>query len=101
MRQVLPNRRSCQTVDLVFRNHRIVLTTGHFPDGRLGEVFLNIGKSGNDLDAIARDSAIVLSLAIQHGVAIETVAHAMSKDARGQALSILGAIALELTGHSS
>ena len=55
MRQVLPSRRSCQTFDLVFRNHRITLATGHFPDGRLGEVFLNIGKSGNDLDTIARD----------------------------------------------
>jgi hypothetical protein len=100
MRQVLPSRRSCHTFDLVFRNHRITLTTGHFPDGRLGEVFLNIGKSGNDLDAIARDSAIVLSLAIQHGVAIETVAHVMSKDTRGHALSILGAIAFELTGQT-
>jgi hypothetical protein len=101
MRDLLPQRRPCRTFDLVFRNHRITLATGHFPDGRIGEVFLNIGKSGNDLDAIARDSAILLSLAIQHGVTLETVAHAISKDARGNALSILGAIALELAGKSS
>ena len=38
-------------------------------DGALGEVFINSRKTGGDVEAIARDAAVLLSLALQHGVA--------------------------------
>jgi hypothetical protein len=39
---------------------------------------------------------ITLSLALQHGVAIETIRHAVLRDARGEPLSLIGAVDDEL-----
>ena len=41
---------------------------------------------------IARDAAVLLSLALQHGTSIESIKHAVTRDSSGAAASILGAI---------
>jgi hypothetical protein len=43
------------------------------------------------VDTNARDSAIVLSFALQHGADIESIRKALSRDSRGRALGPLGA----------
>ena len=67
MRRVLPQRRSAETFDLVFRNQPVTITAGFYPDGSLGEVFIDSAKSGADLQNIAHDAAVVISLALHHG----------------------------------
>jgi hypothetical protein len=47
------------------------------------------------VDTNARDSAIVLSFALQHGADIESIRKALCRDGRGRALGPLGA-ALDL-----
>jgi hypothetical protein len=47
------------------------------PDGRIGELFLDGGKV-DALSEMARESAIVVSLALQSGCSIETLRHALS-----------------------
>ena len=91
-RRLLPERRRAETFALTACNQTITITTGFYADGRLGEVFIGIGKSGTDLASVARDAGVLLSLALQHGVDVATVAHAITRDSSGAAASILGAI---------
>lgn len=92
MRQVLPQRRAAETFDLRFWNQNFTITIGRYPDGAVGEVFIDGGKTGQDLQSTARDAAVVLSLAMQHGTPIETIRHAVTRSGAGEAASILGAV---------
>jgi ribonucleoside-diphosphate reductase alpha chain len=92
MRRTLPQRRTAETFDLVFRNQPVTIAAGFFPDGSLGEMFINIGKSGADLTHIAHDAAVVISLALQHGVPIEAIRHAITRNSDGSPASILGTV---------
>jgi hypothetical protein len=50
---------------------------GRFEDGRIAEIFINGAKVGSAAEANAQDSAIVASLALQHGCPLETIRHAL------------------------
>jgi hypothetical protein len=80
------------TFDLRFWNQPFTVTVGFYPDGTLGEVLIDGGKTGQDIQSTARDAAVVLSIALQHGIPIETIRHAVTRDGSGAAASILGAI---------
>lgn len=84
MREVLPQRRMSETLEFDCRQTKYTATLGYYPDGRLGEVFLNAGKSGTDVDIATRDSAIAVSLALQHGCPIEIMAPAFLRTAEGE-----------------
>jgi hypothetical protein len=90
-RRILSQRRACETFTLRFWNQNFTITIGRFPDGVIGEVFIDGGKSGQDVQSTARDAAVVLSLALQHGTPIETIRHAVTRNGSGEAASILGA----------
>jgi hypothetical protein len=92
MRDILPQRRAAETFSMRFWNQNFTVTVGNFPDGRPSEVFVDAGKAGQDLQATARDAAVTLSLALQHGVPLVTVRHAITRGENGEATSILGAI---------
>jgi hypothetical protein len=93
-RRVLPQRRRCETFEISFgglnRNHFVTL--GFYDNGDLGEVFINGGKSGEVVEAIARDGAVVLSLALQYGADINNIKSALTRDDQGAPTSILGAV---------
>ena len=91
MRRTLPQRRARETFTLRFWNQNFTITIGRFPDGVIGEVFIDGGKSGQDIQSTARDAAVVLSLALQHGAPIEAIRHAVTRSGSGEAASILGA----------
>ena len=93
MRRPLPQRRASETFDLRFWGQNFTVTVGRYPDGTVGEAFIDGGKTGQDIQSTARDAALVLSLAMQHGVTIETIRHAVTRNGGGEAASILGAIA--------
>ena len=95
-RRILPQRRMSLTFDLVFKNQLVGITAGYFSTGEIGEVFLATGKGGSDLASLVCDAAITLSLALQHGVKIETIRHAVLRDSRGEPLSLVGAVIDEL-----
>ena len=84
-----PGRR---TFGMRFWNQPFTVTVGFYPDGTPGEVFIDGGKTGQDIQSTARDAAVVLSLALQHGTAIETIRHAVTRTGSGSAASILGAV---------
>jgi hypothetical protein len=68
---------------------------GRFPDGRLAEILINAAKSGTEVEAAARDAAIVASLALQSGTSPETLSKALSRNSDGSPGGALAA-ALDL-----
>jgi hypothetical protein len=66
-------------------------TASWFRDGRLAELFLANHKSNSAADVNARDAAIAVSLALQHGVEVEIIRRALCRDSRGRASGPLGA----------
>lgn len=101
-RAVLPNRRVSQTIRFAHGGHRYYATLGYStPEDRLAnnaiEVFLDTGKPGTDVQHMARDGAVVLSLALQHGVPVGVLRQAITRlddgapaGAFGKLLDIMG-----------
>ena len=49
MRRVLPQRRAAETFNLRFWNQSFTVTVGFYADGTPGEVFIDSGKTGQDV----------------------------------------------------
>ena len=88
-RQRLPNRRNCITLALECCGVRYTATAACFADGSLAEIFLGNRKAGSQSDANAKDSAVMASLALQHGASLETLRHAVLRDSQGNAATPL------------
>ena len=93
-RRPLPMRRRCETFELEFGGFRksYFITVGYYEDGSIGEVFINFPTSGMPAEAIARDGAVVISLALQSGVPLETIQHAITRNSDNEPSSIVGAV---------
>jgi hypothetical protein len=65
---------------------------GCFPDGALGEVFLDAAKQSSALDAFAADVAILVSLLLQHGATPADFGHALRRVPDGTAASLVGVV---------
>src|SRR6476620_4399082 len=100
IRRTLPQRRAAETFDMRFWNQLFTVTVGFYPDGTPGEVFIDGCKTGNDIESIARDAAVLLSLALEHGVPPETIRHAVTRGASEEPASILGAVVDSITTKS-
>lgn len=90
MRELLPQRRPAATITFRHGYFDYTATVGYYPDGRIGEVFLSAAKSGTALDIATRDSAILLSFALQHGATVEQIRTAMTRDAQGRPEGAIG-----------
>ena len=75
-------------------------TISRFPDGRVGELFLDGGKV-DALSEMARESAIVVSLALQCGCSIETLLHALSGRGEGPLAAALALIGCTTTSKDA
>ena len=85
-RDRLPTRRGADVVTFEHEGRRWTATAGRFDDGRIAELFLDTDKESAVADA-ARESAILASLALQHGCDVETIRHALD----GRDVSPIGA----------
>jgi ribonucleoside-diphosphate reductase alpha chain len=90
-RSRLPNRRSTETFEIRVGTLRYTVSIGRFVNGTLAELFITNGKAGSDSDTAARDSAIVASIALQHGVPVDTLRSALMRNRDGSACGPLGA----------
>lgn len=73
MRSKPPNRRATENFDFQFFGERYSISFGRFPNGNISEVFVVAGKKGSQLDAIARDLGIMISVALQSGLLISDI----------------------------
>ncbi len=104
MRERLPDRRHSDVVRVVHRlrggAQPYTATIGYYPDGRIGEVFIDAAKDSNDGANLARDVAVLISLALQHGVPIEEMRAAMGRGEDSQPHSVAGAV-LDALAHEA
>ena len=70
-RFLLPTRRAGWTQEARVGGHKIFLRTGEYPDGTLGELFVDLAKEGATLRGILSCFAIAVSKGLQYGVPLE------------------------------
>ena len=70
-RFLLPERREGWTQEAKISGHKVYLRTGEYPDGTLGEVFIDIAKEGATLKGVLGCFAIAVSKGLQYGVPLE------------------------------
>jgi hypothetical protein len=87
----LPNRRACESFEFRHTGLDFTLCAGPYQDGRVAEIFLSSHRPGSPIEAIARDAAVTVSIALQFGVPLETIRAALTKDHDGQPATLLGA----------
>lgn len=89
-RRNLPARRFHESVGFSHWGVNYNVGLGRFPDGQLGEVFINTDKIGTAADVLARDSAVLLSLALQYGVPIARLRKSIMREPNGEASGPIG-----------
>jgi hypothetical protein len=62
-------------------------------------LFLNNHKNNSAADVSARDAAVALSFALQHGADLEAIRHALGRDSHGRASGPLGAALNNIAGR--
>jgi hypothetical protein len=88
----LPNRRYHETFSLQHWNMTYKIGLGRSDDGVVQEVFINCGRSGEQAETLARDSAILLSLALQYGVPKEAMKKSITRNLDNTPTGPIGAI---------
>ena len=100
-RRRLPNRRPSESFEIEVGSRTYRVTVSRFDDGRLAELFISNNKSGSDSDIAARDSAVVCSIALQHGVPVDVIRKALMRDSQGRPNGPLGAALDMLAAHEN
>jgi hypothetical protein len=91
-RNLLPNRRYAETFDINCLGSMYIVQVGYYPDGGVGEVFINSRRVGSQADINARDAAVLLSLAIQNGIQPADLLDSLMHDAEGNPEGVVGII---------
>jgi hypothetical protein len=93
-RRTLPARRYAEAFELRHGGKAATfhVCLGYYPDGRVGEVFITGSKSGTEVEANVRDGAILVSLALQHGVPLAVMRNAITREGDGTASTIIGRV---------
>lgn len=78
-RKKMPTERTSLTHKFSIGEYEGYITAGMYEDGTLGEIFLNgIGKEGSTLRGVMDALAMSISIGLQHGVPLETLAQKFS-----------------------
>lgn len=67
----LPKKREGFTVEAKVGGHKIYLRTGNYPDGSLGEIFIDMHKEGAAFRSLLNCLAIAVSKGLQYGVPLK------------------------------
>jgi hypothetical protein len=101
MRERLHNRRANETFTIEALGLHYTATVGRFDDGRLAEIFLTSNKVGSAAAAAACDAAVLASIALQHGVLLDVLRHALMRDEQGRAIGPLGVVLDQIAEEAS
>ena len=92
-RTILPSRRGGENFEFSCGTTQFTASIRREHAGaQVTEVFVNASKVDSDVDLTARDAAIVISIALQYGVPISTLAHSTGRNRDGSASSPIGAL---------
>jgi ribonucleoside-diphosphate reductase alpha chain len=78
MREELPNKRRSVTQRLKVNGQTVHFSVGLYPDGRPGEVFIDISRTGTAVRAWYEATAKLLSLMLQHGVPVSELVQSLA-----------------------
>ncbi len=67
----LPAKRTGRIVDAIVGGHKMVIRTGEFQDGSIGEISVDMHKEGATLRSLMNCLSQAVSIALQHGVPLE------------------------------
>lgn len=70
-KRALPARRFGFTQKVYIGGHKLLLRTGEYPDGSLGEIFIDTHKEGATFRSLMNAFAMLFSISLQHGVPLE------------------------------
>ena len=77
-RSRLPNRRGSLSFAFEHKGRLYHATASRFSNGKLAEIFLDCGKAGSAVSEHAEACAVLASIALQWGVDVETLRHAVA-----------------------
>ncbi len=77
-RRALPGRRRGYTHQAALAGHKVLLRTGEYDDGSLGEIVIALSKEGPAFKGLMEAFAQAVSLGLQHGVALDTFVEAFT-----------------------
>ena len=70
-RRKLPTRRTGFVQEATIGGHKVFIKTGEYPDGSLGEIFIDMYKEGASYRALLNCFAVAVSKALQYGVSLD------------------------------
>jgi hypothetical protein len=98
-RRTLPHRRPSTIFEAEHtasgKSRRFQVSVGYFEpieDGAPAEVFISGTKAGSEVEATARDGAVLLSIALQYGVPLDVIRAALTREPNGAPSSIIGTV---------
>ena len=86
----LPGRRRGYTHQASLAGHKVLLRTGEYDDGSLGEIVIALSKEGTAFKGLMEAFATAVSLGLQHGVTLETFVEAFTFTRFGPAGAVEG-----------
>jgi hypothetical protein len=90
-RKPLHNRRQVETVTFRFNGQTYHGSVGLYPDHTTpGEVWLEAGVIGSDVQLAAKESAVAASFALQYGCPMSALMAGLPKLSNGKPASALG-----------
>lgn len=78
-RAILPTRRESDRIKFEFSGIKYYGTIGYNREGQISEIFLQAGRIGSGIEAIARDTAVAASLALQYGCPVDVMRNAVTR----------------------
>jgi ribonucleoside-diphosphate reductase alpha chain len=78
IREWLPHRRFSMVVAFEHDGLRCRASAGYYPNGKIGEIFLDVGKAGSSVQSFADTAAVLTSLLLQHNVSVDTIRHSIT-----------------------
>ncbi len=92
-RNPLANRRAHTAFELRLpEGPSVTVGLGYYDDGRVGEVFMTSRKIGTAFDAECADAAVLVSIALQHGISASSLYHSMNRTPQGEPVSVIGRV---------
>ncbi|NOY06492.1 MAG: vitamin B12-dependent ribonucleotide reductase [Chlorobi bacterium] len=90
VRRKLPARRQGYVREAVVGGHKVYLRTGEYPDGTLGEIFIDMYKEGASFKGLLNCFAVLASKALQYGVPLQELVDSFTFTRFDPAGSVIG-----------
>jgi hypothetical protein len=94
MRRVLPSRRRSEAIDFEHEGLHYRACFSRYADGSIAEMFLDAGKTGTSANIMAKEAAVIFSIARQFDAPVEVLWSALPKLQDGSPAGPVGAALL-------